>query len=224
MREKKKDPKVRRQKKAAAPEQDTADAERQAAERQRDAMVEREFKLGQLSMAEVSRRSGGYPPSPRLTRQGIQKRADKGGWQRSLLPAVHAQVNERLLRDAAPEGATPSEAVEAAAERAVRIVLEHRGSIKRLKRITDLLMAAVEGYLDLSIPIIPWLRPGDTLPGVVARLAQAQAKVCALERQAYNVGAGTGDDPSKQQGPPLPDWRTLFERAGLRERSDPGAG
>jgi hypothetical protein len=225
MGEKNKVPNVRRQKKAAGPERVAADAVRRAAERQRDEMVEREFRLGQLSLAEVARRSGGYPPSPPLTRQGIGKRAEKGGWERSLLPAVQAKVKEKLLRDAAPEGATPSEAVDAAADRAVEIVREHRTSLARLKRITNKLMGTVELYLDNEIKVIPWLRAGDTIPSVVARLAQAQAKVCQLERQAFSVGAGAGeDDPSKRQGPALPDWRTLFERAGLRERSDPSAG
>lgn len=204
---KKKDPKVRREKKAAAPQQDTADAERQAAGRERDGMVEREYKLGQLSIAEIARLSG-------LTRQGINKRAAKGGWKRSLLPAVQAQVKEELLRDAARQDATPAEAVSAAAARAVGIVLEHRASLKRLKRITNILIVTVEGYLDGEIPIIPWLRPNDTLTSVVARLAQAQAKVCTLERQAFNVDA----EPEK---PPVEPVRFVMNFGGPQAPAEP---
>lgn len=225
MREKKKVPAKLKQGKA-----DAAGAEKAIAER--DAMVEREYRLG-VPTAEIARQSD-------LTRQAIEKRAKKGEWVRDLLPAVQAKIKDKLLRDAAPEGAATGEAVDAAVERGVGIVREHRISLGRLKRITNKLMTTVELYVDGEIAFIPWLKANDTLPGVVARLAQAQAKVCMLERQAFSVGAsGAGeDDPSKRPGPALPDWRTLFERAGLRhphppspapsrggdQRSDPGAG
>lgn len=145
----------------------------------RDAMVEREYRLG-TPTAEIARQSG-------LTRQCIEKRAKKGGWIRDLLPAVQAKIKDQLLRDAAPEGAAAGEAVDAAVERAVGIVREHRASLARLKRITNTLMGTVELYLNQQIDFIPWLRGNDTLPSVVSRLAQAQAKVCALERQAFSV-------------------------------------
>jgi hypothetical protein len=217
MRQKKKDPQKLKGQRA-----DAAGAEKAIAER--DAMVEREYRLG-TPTAEIARQSG-------LTRQAIEKRAKKGEWVRDLLPAVQAKIKDMLVRDAAPEGAATGEAVNAAVERGVGIVRGHRESLGKLKRITNMLMGTVELYLDGEIPFIPWLRASDTLPGVVARLAQAQAKVCTLERQAFSVGAGAGeDDRSKGQGPALPDWRTLFERAGLRHpeppspgRSDPGAG
>lgn len=184
---------------------------------ERDAMVEREYRLG-TPTAEIARLSG-------LTRQCIEKRAKKGEWIRDLLPAVQAKIKDRLLRDAAPEGAATGEAVDAAADRAAWIVRQHRTSLARLKKITNILMGTVEMYLNGEIEFIPWLRAHDTLPSVVSRLAQAQGKVCALERQAFSVGPGAGgDEPPKEPGAPLPDWRTLLERAGIRERSDPSAG
>ena len=202
--------KDRKKKEAPPVKQDAVSAER-------DAMVEREYRLG-TPTAEIARLSG-------LTRQCIEKRAKKGEWIRDLLPAVQAKIKDRLLRDAAPEGAATGEAVDAAADRAAGIVRQHRTSLARLKKITNILMGTVEMYLGGEIEFIPWLRANDTLPSVVSRLAQAQGKVCALERQAFSVGPGAGgDDPEKQPGPALPDWRTLFERAGIRERSDPGAG
>lgn len=182
---------------------------------ERDAMVEREYRLGQISIAEIARRSG-------LSRQGIVKRAEKGGWQRSLLSAVQAQVREKLLRDAAPEGATTGEAVDAAAARAVEVVRQHRGLLGRLNRIATRLSEDLDLHLSGQLPEIPWMRERDTVPGVVLRIAQALGKAVPLERQAFSVGVGDG----KEQGPavPAPDWRELFERAGIRERSDPGAG
>ena len=183
----------------------------------RDAWVKREYEVGQLPIAEMSRQSG-------LSRAAIQKRAKKGLWVRDLLPAVQAKVNDELLRDAAPEGATGSEAVEAAAARAVEVVRQHRGSLGRLNRIANQLMAGVELHLKGELPLIPWMRPTDTLAAVVLRVAQALSKTVPLERQAFSVGAGGGDATPKEEGPALPDWRTLFERAGLRERSDPGTG
>ena len=61
------------------------------------ALIEREYRAGQLSIAEIARQSG-------ITRGAIQKRAKRDGWARDLLPAVQAKVKDDLVRDAAPEG------------------------------------------------------------------------------------------------------------------------
>lgn len=188
MREKKKTerkPDLKRKKKQAPPE--GADTTK------RDAMVEREYRLGQLSIAQIGRQAGG------LSRQAIEKRAKKGGWIRDLMPAVQAKVKQQLLRDAAPDGADVTEAVSAAAERAVGIVLAHRTSLARLNRITNNLMSTVELYLSGEIDRIPWRNLGETLPSVVSRLAQAQAKVCTLERQAF----GVDNEPEKPVSEPV---------------------
>ena len=185
----------------------------------RDAWVEREYRLGQLSIAEISRQAG-------LARATVQKRARKNGWVRDLLPAVQAKVKDALVRDAAPEGALPAEAIKLATARAVEVVRQHRSSLQRLNRIANRLMTDVELYLDGEIGRPHWMGLGlnDTLASVVLRVAQALAKVVPLERQAFSVGAGEDPDKPKEPGPALPDWRILFERAGLRERPDPGTG
>ena len=162
-----------------------------ALEAERDAMVEREYRLGQLSIAQIGRQAGG------LSRQAIEKRAKKGGWIRDLMPLVQAKVKQRLLRDAAPEGADVTEAVSAAAERAVGIVLAHRTSLARLDRITNNLMVTLELFLEKKIKRIPWQMLGESLPSMVSRLAQAQAKVCMLQRQAFGVDAEPEKAPSE---------------------------
>jgi hypothetical protein len=77
------------------------------------ALIEREYRAGQLSIAEIARQSG-------ITRSAIQKRAKRDVWARDLLPAVQAKVKDKLVRDAAPEGALEAEAVDAAAARGRR--------------------------------------------------------------------------------------------------------
>jgi hypothetical protein len=206
-----------RPKKATQPKLTDAQVDAAVADATRDAWVKREYELGQLPIAEMSRHSG-------LTRQAIQKRAKKNRWVRNLLPAVQAKVRDQLLRDAAPEGTLPEQAVEAAAERAVEVVRQHRTSLRRLNRIAARLIESVEQHLDGKLDVIPWMRIHDTVPGVVLRVAQALSKTVPLERIAFSVGASEDPDKPKEQGPALPDWRTLFERAGLRERPDPGTG
>ena len=181
---------------------------------ERDAWLEREYRLGQLPIAEMSRQSG-------LSRKTIHKRATKNNWTRDLLPAVQAKVKQKLLRDAAPEGAAEDEAVEFAAERAVEVVRQHRASLGRLNRLATKLMEDLEMYLQGELDHPHWLRANDTVAGTVLRVAQALGKTVPLERQAFSVGAGAGNEPPKEPGPALPDWRTLFERAGLNPRPDP---
>jgi len=178
------------------------------------ALIEREYRAGQLSIAEIARQSG-------ITRGAIQKRAKRDGWARDLLPAVQAKVKDKLVRDAAPEGALEAEAVDAAAARAVEVVRQHRGLLARLNAIARRLMTDVDLYLAQEIAVIPWLKRDEGITTVVLRIAQALGKSVPLERQAFSVGVGE----DKPQGPTvaLPDWRDLFERAGIRERSDPGA-
>ena len=204
-------------KKTSTPSLTAAEIDAALRDEARDAMVEREYRLGQLPVSEISRQSG-------LSRQAIQKRAKKGGWLRDLLPAVQRKVNDELLRDAAPEGALTAEAVDAAAARAIEVVRQHRRSLGRVHRIATILVEDVELYLAGVKEKPAWMGPFDTVAGVMLRVAQALAKAVPLERQAFSVGAGAGDDAPKEPGPALPDWRTLYERAGLRERSDAGAG
>jgi hypothetical protein len=180
------------------------------------ALIEREYRAGQLSIAEIARQSG-------ITRGAIQKRAKRDGWARDLLPAVQAKVKDKLVRDAAPEGALEAEAVDAAAARAVEVVRQHRGLLSRLNRIATRLTLDLELHLTGQLPVVPWMHPTDTVAGVVLRVAQALGRAVPLERQAFSVGVA---DDAKPQRPTvaLPDWRELFARAGIKERSDPGAG
>jgi AcrR family transcriptional regulator len=179
-------------------------------------LIEREYRAGQLSVAEISRQAG-------VSRAAIQKRAKKEGWARDLLPAVQERAREELLRDAAPRGALEEEAVEAAAARTVEVVRQHRVSLGRLNRLANRLMADLEIHLDGKGAAPGWMRARDSVGDVVLRVAQTLGKVVPLERQAFAIGKAEEDKP-QTPGSPVPDWRELFARAGISERSDPGAG
>ncbi len=93
--------------------------------------------------------------------------------------------------------------------------------LARLNAIARRLITDVDLYLAQEIAVIPWLKRDEGLATVVLRVAQIFAKSVPLERQAFNVGL----DEDKPQAPTVapPDWRDLFERAGIRERSEPCA-
>ncbi|MGH8562727.1 MAG: hypothetical protein ACREXW_01050 [Gammaproteobacteria bacterium] len=155
-------------------------------------LIEREYRGGQLSVSEIARQGG-------VSRGAVQKRAKKDGWARDLLPEVEAKVRQELVRDAAPDGALEAEAVEAAAARSVEVVRQHRVMLGRLNRIATRLVQELELHLSGALPAPKWMRPTDTVAGIVLRVAQALGKAVPLERQAFAIGADEGRERSYEE-------------------------
>lgn len=67
---------------------------------------------------------------------------------------------------------------------------------------------------------VPWLKRDEGIATVVLRVAQALGKSVPLERQAFSVGVG--EDKPESLTVALPNWKDIFERAGIKQRPAPG--
>lgn len=173
--------------------------------------IEREYRLGQLSVVEIARQHG-------ISHTAIQKKAKAGEWTRSLVERVRKRVADRLV---APEVAAKDEeaAVEVAAATRINIVREHQASIGRGQKLALALFSELEEATENREAIdeaieAETLRDKDTkrrsmmqravaLPSratTLGNLASALKTLVGLERQAFNLSDGPGgesDAPAK---------------------------
>lgn len=114
------------------------------------AAVERDYRLGIMTVTEVSAKYGIKPGT-------IVQRAQRQGWKRDLSHRVAERTNEKLFREAvALDGESPrevarvkravdrqaeAETIEAAAELHMRIIMQHRGRVGKASALCDGLMA-----------------------------------------------------------------------------------
>ena len=143
------------------------------------AALEREYRAGQLGVAELARLHDINPAT-------IYKQAKRRGWTRDLAPAVRRRIAARLEAPASAEEA--EETVEVAAERAVHVIRSHRRDIARLRRIAEELARRIESTLvasadDEAAPV----GGREGLDGALVRLAQVTARVIMLERAAFGL-------------------------------------
>lgn len=172
--------------------------------------IERDYRLGQLTVREIARRYGVAPSS-------ITRRAEKETWPRDLTDVIRAKTRAELLRntkDATPERNTISQHdIAVAVQTNVQLVREHRKDIGRnryaVTKLIDELHDAIENIDDIEDDIIEETA-GDkdgkrrarmlaavALPsraGVAATLASALKTLVPLEREAFNIGGDKRDD------------------------------
>ncbi len=150
-------------------------------------LIEREYRAGQLSIAELARESG-------CTRGAIQKRAKADGWTRDLSRAVQQEANRRLLEDAvAPEvaAANARATVDAAASRSVEVVRNHR----RLIATQYALVEKVTKRIEDEDAAGGGIEPRDVAL-LVQALTGALAKLIPLERQAFSIDKNNPEPPA----------------------------
>jgi hypothetical protein len=167
--------------------------------------VEREYRAGQLSVSEIGRQHG-------VSHTAINKRAKKEGWLRDLSKKVRQTVSARLV-SAEVSATNAREAVELAAARGVEVVRQHRRDIARGRDLTLRLLDELDGttaYVGEIEAMIVDETAGDrstqrrnamlkavSLPsraGVIKDLSAAAKNWITLERQAFNLDEGIGDD------------------------------
>lgn len=85
--------------------------------------IEREYRTGQLSIREIARLYG-------ITHPAIVAKAAKHGWTRDLSAQVRREARARLVTGEVTETVTNAELVNAAANRAVAVVKDHRVLLK----------------------------------------------------------------------------------------------
>lgn len=170
--------------------------------------IEREYRGGQLSEAEIARQHG-------VSRTAIQKRAKKRGWSRDLTDRVRTEIAARMVAEGLHE-ARGAATIELAAARGVAVLTGQRGRIGRATEAVAKLLEELHDTTD-HLPDIEDAIHEETagdhdgkrrsrmlaavaLPSrssVVHNLTQALKTLIALERQAYNLGDGPSpDDPA----------------------------
>jgi hypothetical protein len=164
-------------------------------------LIEREYRAGQLSIAEVARLGG-------VSKSYVIKRAKQDGWTRNLADRVRQVVTARVVTDGVT-GASARETVELAAERGVQIIREHRTLIGRgrgqVLKLFDALDAATDEEIGLKDKSV-----------VLNNLSTALKTFVGLERQAFNLDDGKGDgEPSAairfivEGAPPILEGQTI---------------
>lgn len=166
--------------------------------------VEREYRAGSLSVAEIARQNN-------VSHQAVFSRAKKKAWSRDLTADVRKRINQKLVADAVAgcnvKAATDDEVAEAAANRGAEVVKLHRKDITNLRRLeeslinelqnnpTKLYLAQFQGQIIEKIVLLT----ASERAMAANNLANVQHKRIALERQAYNLGDGGGNpDPIEE--------------------------
>lgn len=174
--------------------------------------IEKEYRAGQLSEAQIARQYN-------ISRAAIQKRAKKNGWNRDLSEKVRTEVAARLVAEGLQE-ARGAATVEMAAERGVALVLSHRSDIQQnrsaVTKLIQELHSTIENIDEIEEAIE--IETADDLSGkrrarmmaavalpsraaIANSLASALKTLIPLERQAFNLDErgnppdGSADNP-----------------------------
>ena len=192
------------------------------------AVIEKDYRLGQLTVREIARRHDIAPSS-------ITRRAEKDGWTRDLTDEIRAKTRAALLRNtpnATPERNTPSrEDVAVAVMTNVELVREHRTDIKINRAAATKLLQDLHDAIDNRAEIEEAIEEDTEAPegveetktaesirlkkrarmlaavalpshaDVANKLAATLKTLIPLERQAFNLQDGAGDD-EKTPGAP----------------------
>ena len=170
--------------------------------------IEREYRIGQLTISEISRRYG-----PAIA--SIRYRVKRDGWVRDLRKDIHKGVREVLAKDTLDNvDADESEIVEAASRRGADVVLHHRQDIAQGRLILkgmmqelhaetierELYESIVERRIDAAMlkeHEANMARKAISLPQratTLRDLTQSAQRLIALERQAFSLDEDYSDD------------------------------
>lgn len=174
-------------------------------------LVQREYRLGQKTMSQIATEFG-------IQTSSISRRAKKEGWVQDKAPEVNARAKAVLLvsnTEKQNANATPDRnAIEAAAEVRIEVVLGHRKGLRRLREIRDKLL----NHLDQAVDEMPDLAEvidlarreneygvdkfNDAMKKAMGRsdlvddlkkLAEVDDRVRKGEREAFNIDDGEGN-------------------------------
>ena len=173
--------------------------------------IEREYRAGQLSLREIARQQ-------HCSAAAIIKHASRYGWTRNLTAAVKMETERRMVEvNAGVNTVNAREVIEAAAERAVSLVINHREHLKSLRKTVILLgeqlQKAAEDRDQITGEIMEEMdgEPPDrrsamlravalpTHARAAVDLSQTLAKLIPLERQAFNINGGPVEKPEVPQ-------------------------
>lgn len=148
--------------------------------------LEADYRAGTLTVAEIARLHECTPTY-------VCKMARKLGWSRDLEAKVAAVAKAKLSRLTEDDEAA---AISQAADARVAVVLAHRRHVGRLQGIVDSLYSAItkqaKAHTDFELgdekdKIIAALINPHEIAKTAKNLAETQAKLIAMERQAFNI-------------------------------------
>ncbi len=152
-------------------------------------LIETAYRAGGLSIRQIA---AGYD----ITEAAIRQKAKKEGWNRDLEAKIKAKaddlVRKRELRKEVRSAnkATERELVEATAEVAATIRMEHRADIRKARTILNGIFEQLgSGVTDAGEPIVF----NDRVKSVKA-LSESLRSLIGLEREAYSIKE---DDPTE---------------------------
>lgn|SRR5574337_522927 len=179
--------------------------------------VEREYRAGQLSLAEIERKY-------KVSDTAIIKKAKKHGWKRDLAAQVRKKTMDKLVVGDAVGATSAEEIVDMAAERATAVVTVHRADINKGREIVRTLfnelnelnkpevLELVEDSIheetknDINTKRRHTMLRAVSLPsraGVIKALASALRDLVPLERQAFNLDPKNTDPKTPEDHVPV---------------------
>lgn len=159
--------------------------------------LERDYRAGTLSIGQMA-------VVHKCSRAYIAKEAKKYGWERDLSARVAAATQAKLATAHKPlDAAGEAQAVEEAAAIRIGVVLGHRGRIAKTQGLVDRLHTLVDSQIDAletwkaedyqkrdrltKKKLIALILGPSEMVQTVRTLADAQAKLITMERQAFGI-------------------------------------
>ena len=176
--------------------------------------IESAYRAGLMSIREIASQHG-------ITHGAINKRAKRDGWERDLKAKIKAKADSLVSKREVSTQVSTEKAlserilIEANAEVIANVRMEHRGDIRRARKITNALFdelgaecADIEALRKLGeLMLQPDENGRDRLNEVyqsiialpervkaVKALSDAMKNLIGLERQAYDIGEDKGDN------------------------------
>lgn len=151
--------------------------------------VERAYRSGTFSLREIARR---YT----CTESAIRYRAKTFGWQRDLSKDVRRATNAKLLRSnlRTPNARDDAGIIDQASTFRVDVVTSHRADIQQLHGLKRVLAGRLSDVLHGGSPDGPCLGEKESAGDLLEKLSRVTARLIPLERQAFNLDAGTDDE------------------------------
>lgn len=163
-------------------------------------LIEREYRTGRFSLAQLESRHG-------VNRSNISRRAKKYRWEKDLTDRVRERTQQKITRASLPpeaQAVLDDEVVEQAANENAAVVKGHRKGLERwrkiLERYTDLLEGQVEkgtitindggDIKEIDVPL-------EYVGKCMGHGTQALERVVKLERQNYGLDKDDKDDGLK---------------------------
>ncbi|NBW23610.1 MAG: hypothetical protein EBR82_88270 [Caulobacteraceae bacterium] len=170
------------------------------------AWIEEQWQLGRLSNVAITKAHQEQFGST-VAESAIRKRASQFGWQRDLSDAIQKETRRKLaegalpheVRESASASANPKAVedvlatVEAAADEAVKVTLEHRAHAKQLHALATQYAFHVAHSLkirDDGTPVNTY-EPGELkdIGTSLSAMANNRTRAIEIERKSYNLDA-----------------------------------